>query len=153
MGNKNNSRKGNSGKRNLNGKVRGAASNTETAKGKDDKKLEKTTTMIRYEFNDAELRLKAQQLAEANKRLGTLSGELTTIKKDYTKKITETQCQIDELSDNVTQKYEMRNTPCYLHKNFDMKERQYLDHSGSILKTEPLTPVDYQLAIDQEEEA
>lgn len=42
----------------------------------------------------------------------------------------------------------MRNTPCLLHKNFKMNERQYLSHDMEILKTEPLTAADRQLAID-----
>lgn len=139
------------GRKNISGK--GKTNSKDTSKGKskeEEKKLEKTTTMIRYEFNKLELEEKAQSLGEANKRLGTLASELATIKKDYTKRITETQCRVDELSDNVTQKYEMRNTQCFLYKNFKMKERQYLDADGIILKTEPLTPADFQLAIEEE---
>lgn len=115
---------------------------------KENKKLEKTTVMIRYEFTRPELEEKAQLLGEAIKKVASLADELASIKKDYGKQLTEKQGQINELSDNITQKYEMRNTPCFLHKNFKMKERQYLNHDGELLKTEPLTTSDYQLAID-----
>lgn len=116
---------------------------------KDEKKLEKTTVMLRHEFSEAELKDKAQSLGEAIQKVASIEEEFSTIKKDYTKQLTQKHAEISELSNNVTQKYEMRNLSCFLHKNFPMKERQYLDHDGTILKTEPLTPADYQLAIDE----
>lgn len=113
--------------------------------------LEKTTVMLRYNFLESELREKAQSLGEAVQKMSQIEDEISSIKKDYAKQLTQKQGEINELSNNITQKYEMRNTPCFLHKNFKMKERQYLDHDSAILKTEPLTPQDYQLMIDRAE--
>lgn len=124
------------------------AKNKSIKPSKEEKKLEKTTVMLRYNFTEAELKEKAQSLGEAVQKISQIEDELSSIKKDYGKQITQKQGEINELSNNITQKYEMRNTPCFLHKNFKMKERQYLDHDSTILKTEPLTSADYQLAID-----
>lgn len=115
-------------------------------------KLEKTTTMLRYNFTEAELKDKAQSLGEAVQKLVSIEGELSQIKSDYKKKLQGKQAEVNELSNHITTKYEMRNTPCFLRKDFKLKERQYLDHEGVILKTEALTPADYQLAIDGVEE-
>lgn len=112
-------------------------------------KLEKTTTMLRYNFTEAELKDKAQSLGEAVQKLVQIEDELSQIKSDYKKKLQEKQSEVNELSNHITTKYEMRNTPCFLHKNFKLKERQYLSHDSEILKTEPLTTADYQLAIDE----
>lgn len=114
-------------------------------------KLEKTTTMLRYNFTEAELKDKAQSLGEAVQKLVQIEDELSQIKSDYKKKLQEKQGEVNELSNHITTKYEMRNTPCFLHKNFKIKERQYLSHDGEFLKTEPLTSADYQLAIDEAE--
>lgn len=119
---------------------------------KEDRKLEKTTTMLRYEFSEPELKEKGQAMGEAVQKLAQIEDELGTIKKEYAKLLTQKHSEINELAHNITQKYEMRNTPCFLHKNFKIKERQYLDHDGTLLKVEPLTPADYQLAIDEAEE-
>lgn len=115
-------------------------------------KLEKTTTTLRYNFTDLELRDKAQSLGEAVQKLAQIEEELGRIKSDYKTKLQEKHTEINELSNHITTKYEMRNTSCFLHKNFKMKERQYLDHDSTILKVEPLTTSDYQLAIDESEE-
>ena len=112
-------------------------------------KLEKTTTMLRYNFTEAELKDKAQSLGEAVQKLVQIEDELNSIKSDYKKKLQEKHAEINELSNHVTTKYEMRNTPCLLRKDFKLKERQYLDHDSVILKSEPLTQGDYQLAIDE----
>lgn len=114
----------------------------------EDRKMEKTTVMLRYNFTEAELKDKAQSLGEAVQKVVQIEEELSGIKKDYAKQLTQKHGEINELSNNITQKYEMRNTPCFLHKNFKTKERQYLEHDGTLLKTEPLTSADYQLAID-----
>lgn len=116
---------------------------------KDSIKLEKTTVMLRYEFTEDELKEKGQAMGEAIKKLASIEDELGTIKKEYAKLLTQKHAEVTELANNITQKYEMRNTPCFLHKNFKMKERQYLDHDSTILKTEPLTTADHQLAIDE----
>lgn len=113
-----------------------------------DMKLEKTTIMLRHNFSEPELQEKAQSLGEAIQKMASIAEELASIKKDYGKQITSKQSEINKLSHNITQKYEMRNMPCFLYKNFSAKERQYMDHAGVILKTEPLTSSDYQLAID-----
>lgn len=122
-----------------------------TKKAPENKKLEKTTIMLRYNFTKEELQDKAQSLGEAVQKLVQIEEELSTIKSDYKKKLTEKQSQINELSNHITTKYEMRNTPCFLHKNFKAKERQYLTHDGELLKAEPLTVADMQLAIDVSE--
>lgn len=89
-------------------------------------KLEKTTTMLRYNFTEAELKDKAQSLGEAVQKLAQIEDELNSIKSDYKKKLQEKSAEINELSNHITAKYEMRNTPCLLRKDFKLKERQYL---------------------------
>lgn len=111
--------------------------------------LEKTTTTIRHNFSPAEITEKAQLLGEAVQELRKIEDELSSIKSDYKKKLTERQANIQELSNHITQKYEMQLTPCFLRKDYKLKERQYLSHDSEVLKTEPLTADDYQLAIDE----
>lgn len=124
--------------------------NSNSAKSeKDDRKLLKTTTMLRYNFSKEELSDKAQLLAEATQKIASIEAELAQIKSDYKKQIQQKQSEISELSTHLTSKYEMRNIPCFLYKNFKMKERQYINHNSEILKIEPLTPGDHQLAIDE----
>lgn len=114
-------------------------------------RLMRTTTMIRYNFSPKEIGEKAQQIGEALKDLEQIEEELAAIKSDYKEQIVKKNSQIKELSNHVTQKYEMRNMECYLRKDFKLKERQYVTHEGEVLKTEPLTPSDYQLEIEEQQ--
>lgn len=129
-----------------------ATKNNNKPKSSKEEKLEKTTTTLRYNFTEAELKDKAQSLGEGIQKLAQIEDELNSIKADYKKKLQEKHNEINELSTHITSKYEMRNTPCLLRKDFKLKERQYLDHEGIILKTEPLLASDYQLAIDNAED-
>lgn len=112
-----------------------------------EEKLEKTTTTLRYNFTEAELRDKAQSLGEGIQKLSQIEDELNSIKADYKKKLQEKHNEVNELSNHITQKYEMRNTPCFLRKDFKLKERQYLDHDSVILKQNllPLLIINWQL--------
>lgn len=56
-------------------------------KSPDNKKLEKTSTMLRYNFTEPELKDKAQSLGEAVKKVQSLEEELSSIKSDYKKKL------------------------------------------------------------------
>lgn len=118
--------------------------------------LEKTSTELKHTFSQEELKGLANLLSETIQKKGTMEIEFKNIKNEYKTKLENLDSEIITTNEKYTQKYEMRDTPCYLHRNFSRGAREYLSalDKSDVLKEEPLTKEDHQLKmkLDESEE-
>lgn len=123
------------------------------AKTKANNDLEKTSTEIKHVFSKPEIDGLANLLSETIQKRGAVEAEFKNVKNDFKTKLDNLDSEIITTNEKYTQKYEMRNTPCYLHRNFSSGMRQYLSalDKTDILKEEPLTKEDHQLKMRLDE--
>lgn len=124
------------------------------AKTKPNNDLEKTSTELKHEFSRPELEGLANLLSETIQKRGAMENEFKNVKNEYKTKLENLDSEIITTNEKYTQKYEMRDTPCYLHRNFSRGVREYLSalDKTDILKEEPLTKEDHQLKMKLDEE-
>lgn len=123
------------------------------AKAKANNDLEKTSTEIKHVFSKSEIDGLANLLSETLQKRGAVENEFKNVKNDFKTKLENLDSEIITANEKYTQKYEMRDTPCYLHRNFSSGMRQYLSalDKTDILKEEPLTKEDHQLKMRLDE--
>lgn len=123
------------------------------AKAKANNDLEKTSTEIKHVFSKSEIDGLANLLSETIQKKSTLESEFKKVKNDFKGRLETLESEITLTNEKYTQKYEMRDTPCYLHRNFSTGMRQYLSalDKTDILKEEPLTKEDHQLKMRLDE--
>lgn len=116
--------------------------------------LEKTSTEVKYEFNDKELKDLANQLSQTLQKSRETEGELKNLKNQYKTKLENLESEITIINEKYTQQYEMRKTPCYLFRNYATGKRQFLSalDKTDILKEEPLTAEDHQYKMNMDAE-
>jgi len=116
--------------------------------------LEKTEIEIKHEFDKKELETIANDLADRIQKRKIVEEELNKIKTEYKSKLQAIDEEVNTFSTHITQKYEMRNTPVYLRRNYSGGVREYLSvlDKSEILKEEPLTREDMQLKMKLDEE-
>lgn len=123
-------------------------------KNKPTNDLEKTSTELKHEFSKSELDGLANLLSETLQKRGTVENEFKNVKNEYKTKLEDLDSEIIITNEKYTQKYEIRDTPCYLHRNFSRGVREYLSalDKATVLKEEPLTKEDHQLKMKLDEE-
>lgn len=116
--------------------------------------LEKTSTELKHNFSEDELKGLANILSETIQKKSALENEFKNVKNEYKMKIENLDSEIITTNEKYTQKYEMRDTPCYLHRNFIRGMREYLSalDKTDILREEPLTKEDHQLKMKLDDE-
>lgn len=119
---------------------------------KNTNELQKTSTELKHEFNEKELTELAKKLSQTLQKRAEVEGELKNMKNEYKTKLENLDSEITTTNEKYTQQYEMRDTPCYLFRNFGVGKRQYLSalDKTDILKEEPLTAEDHQLKMNMD---
>lgn len=102
----------------------------------------KTVTMPgKYKFTEDEKKEIAGVLARKN----MVEDEKKSVMSSYKDRIDRFEMDINKLSRNIIDGYEIRDFECRVEKNYDAHIKEYFCiHSGELIDTRPLDPSDYQ---------
>ena len=111
------------------------------------------TKTIKHQFSHEEREQLGSDLAQAFGGLRGIESELDSIKASYKSKTAEAEAKIDRLSTDITNGFQMRETPCFVVYRPAQKEKDYYvseleaafgGQSGSSVLTERMTADDFQ---------
>lgn len=104
---------------------------------------------IKHIFSPEEKANIAESFCNEQYELEKVTAEAKAVAKNYKSTIDAHAGSIAELSAKHRQGYEIRNTECHLHLDFETNVRIYTDvETGDVLHTEPMEPVDRQMRIE-----
>lgn len=102
---------------------------------------------IRYLFATDEMSEKGKRLANAVSEKSRLEDELKSMKSEHKAKIDAQDAIINQMSQHVSNGYEMRNVECDVLKDFEKGTKTY-SHNGVEYDTVPLTQSDRQTELN-----
>lgn len=106
---------------------------------------------IKYDFTKEELQSKAKQLAVACNDKAQLEDQKKETMSSFKYKIDGKDAEINSLSTQISNGYEMKTVKCDVKKIFKQGVKEYY-YEGVLYETKKMTESDYQLEIKDEEE-
>lgn len=107
---------------------------------------ETETITIRYDFTEEETAQKSKQLAIACSEKKQIEDQKKEVNSEFKYKLDSKDAEINLLSTHIQNGYEMRKVKCEVDRDLDAGKKYYV-YNGEIVKTEKLSPEDYQLRI------
>lgn len=113
--------------------------------------IKKESALIEYRFSQDEINDKSKRLALACQDIASIEDEKRQMTTSFKFKIDGKQSEINILSNEIANGYEMKTVTCDVHRNFTTGKREYW-HEGKMYHTESLTAQDHQIELDLAEE-
>lgn len=108
----------------------------------------------KHTLTEDEIKQYNEQLLAALQAKKEIEAEKKEVAATYKNKIAEQELAIDKISNLMRVGYEIRPFSCYLVKNFDTGKREFYEFgSDRLVDTEPLNAGDYQLQMEEANEA
>ncbi len=110
-------------------------------------KLKQKTTLAKgkYEFSDKEKQQMGQELALKYKDKAAINDEKQSVMSQFKDRIDRVELNINTLSRNINDGYELRDFECTVEKDFDAHLKHYRDvRTKKVISSVPLDPSDYQ---------
>lgn len=110
-------------------------------------KIKQKTTLAKgkYEFNDQEKQYMGQELALKYKDKASINDEKQSAMSAFKDRLDRVELNINTLSRNINDGYELRDFECIIEKDFDAHLKKFrCVRSKKIISEVPLDPSDYQ---------
>lgn len=127
------------------------AKDTKKKPAKKEKKKIVRTEIIKgkYLFTATEKAQMSNELAQTQIDKGLVEDEKKSIMAGYKDRLDRFDWDINRLSRNVVNGYEIRDFDCIIEKNFDKHTKRFIDkHTKKVIDERPLDPSDYQEELD-----
>jgi hypothetical protein len=115
-------------------------------------KLRKEVKTIAYKFSKEELAELSERNAKINVQIEEKKGEAKSVATQFQSEIKSLESQRVNLSNKIISKTEAREVFCYIRKNFETSQIEFISVEGEIVSTEPFKPSDYSKQLELKEE-
>lgn len=114
-------------------------------------KMINDTTSIKYDLKGDLLEERSSELANKIKEQIVLQVEKSAMAKEYKKKIDAIQADIERLSEDIHNGFEIVEVACKKYKDYQAKQWIFINDEGEIIKTLPMSENDLQSSIEDYE--
>jgi hypothetical protein len=115
-------------------------------------KLRKEVKSIAYKFTKEELAELSERNAKLNVQIEEKKGEAKSVATQFQSEVKSLESQRVNLSNKIISKTEMREVFCYIRKNFETSQIEFISVEGELVSVEPFKPSDYSKQLELKEE-